>query len=25
LLSVVTVHLNDFLRFTTAILKKDGV
>ncbi|MDO9481128.1 MAG: DUF86 domain-containing protein [Hydrogenophaga sp.] len=24
LLSVVTVHLNDFLRFTTAILKKDG-
>jgi uncharacterized protein YutE (UPF0331/DUF86 family) len=22
--SVVTVHLNDFLRFTTAILKKDG-
>lgn len=25
LLSVVTMHLNDFLRFTTAILKKDGV
>jgi uncharacterized protein YutE (UPF0331/DUF86 family) len=24
LLSVVTVHLNDFLRFTTAILKKES-